>query len=182
MTNQLTNALVKAGFPSMPVTKRIWLWLKDHPDHTADEIATALQFKKSSTYVALLDLTSRGMVSRRKVKRRSALRGFSTNGTFEYAAIGAEYELLPVRKSFQAEKTGLKAVKPGAEPAQVTAKVANESSEAPRQEPETITTSHPIPPAKDGGHGIDINAIPLREAFKLWSDLCVYFGDQRAVA
>ena len=39
--NALTTALVSAGFPAMPLNKRVWLWLRDNPGKTCREISDA---------------------------------------------------------------------------------------------------------------------------------------------
>jgi hypothetical protein len=92
MTN-MQLALKKAG-ASVPLTKRVWLWLKDHPGKTAAEIAVALgEARAGHVSNALFGLKSRGMVSAENAQARSRY----NRGVCVYTALGKEYELLPVR-------------------------------------------------------------------------------------
>lgn len=183
MTNQLTNALVKAGFPSMPLNKRIWLWVKDHPDRTTHDISAAIGINHNRASVALLDLASRGMVTRRKVKRRTSKGSMAS--TFEYAACIGEFELLPVRKSFEPEKSGRR--RAGRPPSKAN-QAANDSVTAALKAPAGIAAIPSVNPAAAAqpvsaisSHGIqpkliDVKPLPLKDAFSLWKELCQFFG------
>jgi len=96
----MTIAMKNAGL-SVPLNKRIWLWLKDHPGKAATELEVALGERRSG-YVssALNDLFQRGMVTCVKT-RGSAYRHSNKGRTFVnlYTAVGTEYELLPKRKT-----------------------------------------------------------------------------------
>lgn len=163
MANQLTNALVNAGFPHMPVNKRIWLWINDHPGKTTHDVSVALGISHATASATLSNLYERGMLGRVGVKRHTS---HGSRATFEYTTCIDEYELLP-RKHSTAKSTRGSAKSPSPVAAVAIGEKATHVTSGPKADA----------PAK-----IDINAIPLKEAFQLWADLCIYFGDQRAVS
>ena len=59
--NQITQEFQKLGI-TVTVKKRIWMWLKDHPNKSAREIYKALNISEGVTYTSLNDLESRKMV------------------------------------------------------------------------------------------------------------------------
>ena len=90
---EIQMALKKAGI-KMTSSKRIWLWLKDHPNHISSQVSTALHINLSTVGSILSNLESRNMVS---VATRLNLRAGRKN-VKEYCAKGRDYELLPIHK------------------------------------------------------------------------------------
>ena len=93
----MTEAIKSAGL-AVPVNKRVWLWLKDHPNKTAGEISCALGVPREGNIPGVLnDLLSRGMVVSTMVPRApNVLRGPAF--VKSYSTRGARFELLPRRK------------------------------------------------------------------------------------
>ena len=91
--NNVSAALKIAGVKLPPVKKRIWLWLKDHPKKTYNEIATALNISKVDSATQLGIMYNRGMLS----KVRGAYTPGSSASINLWPIIYDEYELLPPR-------------------------------------------------------------------------------------
>ena len=108
--NQITEAMKKAGI-GVPLNKRIWLWLKDHPDKTSKEIAAALNVSRNNVSPTLSDMDKRGMVSYKK--QYLSYNAGKPGRTYinVYRALGDEFEVLPKPK-----KPKVQAVKPASEP------------------------------------------------------------------
>lgn len=96
--NSITEAMKKAGI-SVPLNRRIWLWLKDHPGKTSKEIALGLNSKLGNVSPTLTNLYRRGMVTMTKetLTHRSNAKGRKVIST--YRAVGDKFELLPVKKT-----------------------------------------------------------------------------------
>lgn len=95
--NTMTAAIKSAGL-AVPINKRVWLWLKDHPNKTAGEIACALGIAREANVPGTLnDLASRGMVVSTIVPRAHNVRRGPAL-VKAYSTRGAEFELLPRRK------------------------------------------------------------------------------------
>lgn len=96
--NAMTNAMRTAGMKTPTVMYRIWNWLKDHPEKTAEDITKAL----GSTYplnTQITDMYRRGMLTVYKDKspHNNGL-GFR-NTVFRYSVVNVrEYVLLPTPK------------------------------------------------------------------------------------
>jgi len=88
--NDVSVALKTAGVKLPTLKKRIWLWLKDHPDKTYREIAHALNVRKTDCATQLGVMENRGMLSRVK----GTLRHSSASA---WSVVFDEYELLPPR-------------------------------------------------------------------------------------
>lgn len=99
----VTNAPISAGFPSMSLKKRVWLWLRDHPGKTSTEIANGMSLQQSSISVVMKDMTDREMVARKLVHRRnvSSIRP----QVFEYETCIREFEVLPKKTKVAGKKT-----------------------------------------------------------------------------
>lgn len=96
--NTMSNALATAGVKLPPLIKRVWLWLKDHPDKTYIEVARAINVTDQAVASALTELRYRDMVTYvEEVKLRHNQQG--PNKVRRYRAKGTEYELLPRRKN-----------------------------------------------------------------------------------
>lgn len=131
----------------MPLNKRIWLWISDHPGKTPADISHALRAPHSNVSATLNDLMARGMLSRTETKRHTS---HGVRKTHEYTVAMREYELLPVRKK------ATPAAKPPLAPAETNA------APAPKQ------VIQPI--------GITVESMPLADAFAMWKKLGAYFG------
>jgi len=93
----MTEAMKKAGV-FIPLNKRVWIYLKDHPIKSIKDISLALKCEESKVRRALADLESRNMVYHTKEVsiHRKDMRGRKSINL--YRSIGDEYKLLPVRK------------------------------------------------------------------------------------
>ena len=98
--NSITEAMKKVGI-SIPQIKRVWVWLKDHPEKTSKEIGLAIGLDPSIVSALLHNLKSRGMVTSRKEYNISSSFSKSPGRNYitVYRTVGAEYELLPVKKT-----------------------------------------------------------------------------------
>lgn len=114
----------------LPLIKRSWLYVKDHPSTSAVTLAKVLNEKASSVSSALCALFDRGMATREadKTKRGVVLYLYSVPRTFD------KYELLPFRPDAREKKNRIrphsvthlpvpapKVAKPEPEPAPVPA-------------------------------------------------------------
>jgi len=162
--NALTTALVSAGFPAMPLNKRVWLWLRDHPGKTCREISDAIGALAGDVSVALLDLHRRKMVARNKTKR------LAVNGTrmtiFEHTTCIREYELLPlpVKKTENHTPTAASAT-------------AFEMTRSAIQSQIAATARIAIDHTRNQPT-INIKDLPLSEALRLYGELKAVFGDR----
>lgn len=95
--NSITEAMKKVGIV-VPLKKRVWLWLKDHPDKTCKEIYLALNVQQGHVSAELHDMFKRGMVTARK-EVLPGLKRFGERPVNVYRVTSKEYELLPVKKT-----------------------------------------------------------------------------------
>lgn len=91
--NSISFAMQNAGMRLPPLNKRVWLWAKDHPSKSAQEIAMALGEKHANVSSTLCDMMERNMMDRTDDTKR--LRNNATIHIWRYTAKGATYELLP---------------------------------------------------------------------------------------
>jgi hypothetical protein len=99
--NNMTDALRVAGMTLPPLNKRVWLWLKDHPEKTYKDVANALSISLSAASGALHDLHDRLMVVVFKDKSH-ATKASSFRTEFmvsRYSCKHKEFELLPSSSS-----------------------------------------------------------------------------------
>ena len=105
--NQISSALAQAGVKLPPLTQRIWQLLHDSKmPRSAKVVASMLNEPQSQISSAMNNLYSRGMVAiaRHERTRCKGPRGSVTNRLVaQYAALGTEYELLPVLPTTKAE-------------------------------------------------------------------------------
>jgi hypothetical protein len=147
MTNALTTALVTAGLPDMPMTKRIWLWIQDHPGCTMQDIYKGLKTPTGITGTRISDLHSRKMITRTR-SFRNTIKG--KVDVFELRVTMKEYELLP-------------------RPAKITHPVVAQPSveHEPAPQPRFAIVRK---------NSIDIDAMPVGEARALYQKLHAIFG------
>ena len=69
MTTDMKTAIQKAGI-TLPVNRRIWMWLKDHPKSTGAQIAAVLKVPDNNVATLCKDMLDRGMVLREFEQRR----------------------------------------------------------------------------------------------------------------
>ena len=105
--NQISSALAQAGVKLPPLTQRVWQVLHDQKvPRTGKVLASMLNLPQSEVASALSKLHSRGMVA---IARHERTRCTGPKGTAshrlvaQYAALGNEYELLPVLPTTKAE-------------------------------------------------------------------------------
>lgn len=149
MTIAMQEAVAKAGTPlRMPSQLQIvWTWLKDHPDRTAKEIATAVHLPVARANFLLWDLfQQRGMASRKWSSRHG-------KGKWEYAALGSTYELLPKKRATPEGKA-------------ISAAAAAERAES----------SAPAPKSARAVQVFDIESYTLGELRSIYAQLKQLFG------
>ncbi len=96
--NAMTTAMREAGVKTPSVMYRIWNWLKDHPEKTAEDITKALGMNYS-VQTQLLDMTRRGMLTVYKDKSRKTGIGGIEYMVQRYSVVNkGKYELLPKPK------------------------------------------------------------------------------------
>lgn len=88
----LTNALVKAGLPDTTLTKRIWLWIQDHPGCTVTDIHKGLKTHPGITGTRISDLHNRKMITKTHAFRNTVK---GKVDVFEFRVTMKEFELLP---------------------------------------------------------------------------------------
>ena len=93
--NAMTQAMSTAGIKMPPLNKRVWLWIKDHPEKTYTDIASALNVAPSTVASALTDLTARGMLTIYQDRSRKAGIGGMQYMVRRYSVKYKEFELLP---------------------------------------------------------------------------------------
>ena len=89
--NTITAALKNAGVAVPPLSKRIWLWLKDHPNKTSREICTALNAPHSQVATLTNQMLKRGMLEKTN--------GGGHENPLRWKTCIPEYERLPIRKA-----------------------------------------------------------------------------------
>ena len=96
MNTQIQQALEKAGVKTKPIAERLWLWLRDNPEHTAKEIAAAIGETPQHTSSCIHDLFRRRemlVVVQKRDRRTGRLVGM---WSVKYPH--KPYELLPTKK------------------------------------------------------------------------------------
>ena len=150
MTNALTTALVTAGLPDMPMTKRIWLLIQDHPNCTIQDICKVLNIDIGIAGIRVADLYHRKMITRTR-SFRNTIKG--KVDVFELRVTMKEYELLP-------------------RPAKTTRPVVAQPSVEHEPTPPTPQPRFAIVRK----NSIDIDAMPVGEARALYQKLHAIFG------
>lgn len=125
--NAIAHAMKQAGVPMPPLTKRVWLWLHDHPGKTSKDIGIALGAKHSDVATVMDSLYKRTMVARAKDKVGRTAAG-SPKEVFVWSTVGKSYELLPMpKKVARAPVVGVLPAKPPVVPAETTTRIDLES-------------------------------------------------------
>ena len=179
MTNAMTTALVSAGFPPITLAKRIWLWLHDHPNKTTKEIAVAINEAPANVASRLSDMVARGMVMRANTRRSLAISG--PRRLIEYAVATKEYEILPVKKSAmpisRVAISAIEKVAPGAELKEASKpkniQAVGDTLRIDRMIPAATAEPTDPPPLR-----INVKALPLGEALRVYGELHAVFGPQ----
>ena len=102
----MSTAIKEAGI-SIPANKRIWMWLKDQGPHTAMEAGKALGLSEASSSANLS-----GLLQRRMVEGVKKYQEHSKRGVTYYAAIGREFQLLPLPKPKSVKERPMVIVEP----------------------------------------------------------------------
>jgi predicted transcriptional regulator len=89
---KIAEQLKKSGL-AVSVNKRVWMYLKDHPDKSAKDIALALNVHQAQVYVAVNFMSSRKMLTSYIELEK---RGVGRRSIKVYRAAGDRYELLPL--------------------------------------------------------------------------------------
>ena len=153
--NKISAALTQAGVKLPPLTQRIWQLLHDSKlPRSATCLASMLHVPRGNVSSTINTMYSRGMVAlaRHELTRVKGPRGTSSNRLVaQWAAVGQEYELLPVLPTTKAE--------PAANPYLVNATNAK-----------LLGHSTPQPAT------INIEKMTLSEAHTLYKQLREFFG------
>lgn len=143
---------------SVPLEKRVWLWVKDHKLSTRRSLEKVLHVERMKLSFALQSLVRRGMLESHEVPAPPGQAGRQRIAAFVVPAGMHEYELLPLPKTGKVEKA----------PAKWKAEVKVPAHTAAPPEPTKRTLS-----------GIDMEN--LQDAFKLYLKLHKFFGPAAAV-
>ena len=153
--NKISAALTQAGVKLPPLTQRIWQLLHDSKlPRSATCLASMLHVPRGNVSSTINTMYSRGMVAlaRHELTRVKGPRGTNSNRLVaQWAAVGQEYELLPVLPTTQAE--------PAAYPYLVNASIAK-----------LLGHSTPQPAT------INIEKMTLSEAHTLYKRLREFFA------
>ena len=105
--NQISSALAQAGVKLPPLTQRIWQLLHDSKlPRSATCLASMLHVPRGNVSSTINTMYSRGMVAlaRHELTRVKGPRGTNSNRLVaQWAAVGQEYELLPVLPTTKAK-------------------------------------------------------------------------------
>ena len=153
--NQISSALAQAGVKLPPLTRRIWQLLRDSKlPRSAACLASMLNEPPGNVSSAINTMYSRGMIAlvRHELTRVKGPHDSTKNRLIaQWAAVGQEYELLPVLPTTKAE--------PAANPYLVNATNAK-----------LLGHSTPQPAT------INIEKMTLSEAHTLYKQLREFFG------
>lgn len=153
--NSMTTALQEAGIKTPTVMYRIWNWLRDHPEKTAEDVTKALG-SKYPLNTQLTDMYKRGMLTVFKDKSHKKLITGAHPMVFRYSVANPrEYVLLPKPK-----KKSVKVPKPVIQRPQPT---------LPKPAPAPVSTSQ----AK-----LDIDNMTVGEAKRVYAQLQEFFKGQ----
>lgn len=87
--NSVALALKNSGIKLPTLSKRVWVWLKDHPGKNSAEVSAALSVPRGHVSPTLSSLEARGMVSYTQDFRGKG------RAVKSYSVIGKDYTLLP---------------------------------------------------------------------------------------
>jgi len=141
-------ALTSAGVKPLPLARRIWTMVKDHPGDTADQIAARLCVKPQRVRTALHDMCARKMVTARRERNRH-----TGHLKAHWSTTMQAFEWLPRPKA---------EVGPTPLPASVTAP----PPASPRTQDSPHTTGIP-----------DVDTLTIAQARVLYVKLKAFFGD-----
>jgi predicted transcriptional regulator len=94
---KIVEQLKKSGL-AVSVNKRVWMYLKDHPNKSAKDIALALNVQQAQVYVAVNFMSSRKMLTSYIELEK---RGVGRRSIKVYQAVGDRYEMLPPVQKIQ---------------------------------------------------------------------------------
>ena len=105
--NKISTALAQAGVKLPPLTQRIWQLLHDSKlPRSATCLASMLNVPRGNVSSTINTMYSRGMIAlaRHELTRVKGPRGTNSNRLVaQWAAVGQEYELLPVLPTTKAK-------------------------------------------------------------------------------
>ena len=167
----MEDKLRAAGVRVPPILERIWLWLKDHPQHTAADISKAIKLGKNQVASAMYDLDRRNMVEHSMDAliirgMRRTVKVYSINPRMHGA-----YELWPAKNKMvgviekQQEESAKRAV-------QAVMDAAVERSHAPLVA-DLVRKEAPVPSSHEWH---EVSSMPLAKARILYDELHKFFG------
>lgn len=173
--NQIHAALQKSGVPLPTVGKRIWLWLKDHPEKTSGEIATALKLEKNNISSIISQLEKRGVFKKKKEIRKNLgarlVDVYSVVNPNEYAVNSLTAGRVKKAKLL-AEAVAVSGLKPQSEPQSLKPDVEAVSGLKPQKE-----IAGAISGPKPQSLKPDVEAMTVGQARELYSILHKLFGN-----
>lgn len=159
--NTMTTALQEAGIKTPTVMYRIWNWLKDHPEKTAEDVTKAL----GSSYplnTQLTDMYKRGMLTVFKDKSHKKLITGAHPMVFRYSVANPrEYVLLPKPK-----KKSVKLAKPV---------IQRPQPSLPKPVPKPVPAPTPVSTSQAK---LDIDNMTVGEAKRIYAQLQEFFKGQ----
>lgn len=172
----MTIAMQSAGIPIPTLSKRLFLWIKDHPDTTSLAASQAMHLSRSDVSSMCSQLVKRGMLSVRYEKRRTGASGVVRSVGLYSTAI-AEYELLPFQKG--PDKRKVRFDQDDVKTVKIT-KVEAPKVEVPKVEPVKDAEKLPkVEPKTELHWKAQIAAMPLQAAYDLYLHLQTFFGDRK---
>lgn len=165
--NAMTNAMKEAGMKTPTVMYRIWNWLKDHPEKTAEDITKAL----GSNYTLatqLRDMYKRGMVTVFKDKSHKITGAGIHPMVLRYSVTNPrEYELLPVPAVYKKAKPKVVKLPPYVNPYSLAAQ--KKEAEKRLFESVGVTSTRQSQP-------LDIDNMTVGEAKRIYAQLQEFFN------
>ena len=103
--NDITTALKTAGVKLPSQMKRVWTYIKDHPNSTRDTLIKALKLPSGGVSSLLSQMVNRKMVNRKKERRICTRAGVSKPLTvWVYHTDLVAYEVLPAFEKITGKK------------------------------------------------------------------------------
>lgn len=154
--NDIAEALKTAGVKIPSQMKRIWVYIKDHPNVSKETLSKALKLKPGNVSSLLTQMVSRNMINRRQDERMTTWKNISKKRLlWVYYTDMIEYHILPVFKIH----------KPAAPVAQFNKTLHTTCASAVEVTPVTPTPKR-----------LTVGDMKLSEARALYLELKEYFG------
>ncbi len=149
--NNISIAMKEAGLRLPALNKRVWAWIKDHPNTSVINVSTGINVPRADVSSSASLMTKRNMLTR--------VRHISNKGQsfYTYQVVGSEFELKPMAKQPIAKTRPVS-----------TMHITPELKPVPEIKP--LSESNSIEPKK-----IDVNSLTLSEAVRIYKELKSFF-------